>query len=233
MDALPPNRGLSAGGDGPLVSCLLVTQAARAALAPRAIAAFNRQSYPRRELVIVSVDDVAPLGSLVRPPAPVQVHQAPAHLTLGDLRNLAVERAAGEYVATWDDDDWSHPQRLARQLAVLRAAGAQGCVLHRCIFADEAHDDYVIVYAWPHTGYASMLARKADLPPYPALARGEDRGLHSMTIVALDEPRLYVRTLHAANTCDTAHATRLMRRLTSHRLSAAEVIRTKAQMRRR
>jgi glycosyltransferase involved in cell wall biosynthesis len=214
----------------PLVSCLMVTQAARAAVAPRAIRAFNRQAYSRRELVIVSVDDCSTLVPLVEPPGRARFWRAPAAFTLGDLRNAAVDESRGEYVATWDDDDWSHPERLARQLAALRASDADGCALGRCIFAREGEGEYVVVHAWPHTGYASLVARRSAMPRYPSLPRKEDHVIHTMKIVPLDDPGLYVRTLHAGNTCDTAYAVALMRRLTMSRLSASEVVRLRRDM---
>jgi glycosyltransferase involved in cell wall biosynthesis len=214
----------------PLVSCLMVTQQARAAVAPRAVRAFNRQTYPHRELVIVSVDDAASLTALVRSPGRVRFIRAPRSATLGDLRNLAVDRAAGAFVAMWDDDDWCHPRRLDRQLMALRASDAQACLLARCTFVHEARQEFVVVHAWPHTCYATIVAHRAAMPRYPPLPRGEDHVIRSLHVVTVDEPGLYVRTLHGANTCDVDHARELMHRLTSYRLPAAAIALLKAEM---
>jgi glycosyltransferase involved in cell wall biosynthesis len=208
----------------------MVTQAARAGVAPRAIRAFNHQTYPRRELVIVSVDDRAELLALVQGPARAGFWRAPVGSTLGDLRNVALAHASGELVATWDDDDWSHPERLTRQLAALAASDAAACVLARCTFAREAQREYALVRAWPRTGHASMVARRAAMPPYPPLPRKEDHVLYTLKVVAIDEPGLYVRTLHPGNTSDGAYALQLMRRRTSRPLPAAEVARLEVAM---
>jgi glycosyltransferase involved in cell wall biosynthesis len=214
----------------PLVSCLMVTQASRAALALRAIRAFNRQTYACRELVIVSIADSSGLLPLVADGVRVVSAHGPAESTLGDLRNLSIALAAGELIATWDDDDWSHPDRLARQISALQASDAAACVLAKCIFAREAHDEYAVVRAWPRTGYASMVAKRAAMPRYPSVQRGEDAVLRAMNVIAIDEPHLYVRTLHGANTCDVAYALSLMRGRTSAPLSRAEVARLKTAM---
>ena len=39
-------------------------------------------------------------------------------------RNLALDAAAGQFVAFLDSDDWWHPQKLERQLATMRETGA-------------------------------------------------------------------------------------------------------------
>lgn len=44
--------------------------------------------------------------------------------TIGDLRNLALDLAFGDYLVQWDDDDWSHPRRIEKQLG---AAIEHGC----------------------------------------------------------------------------------------------------------
>lgn len=43
--------------------------------------------------------------------------------TVGAKRNYGCERAAGEYVAHWDDDDYSAPGRLADQLSRISESG--------------------------------------------------------------------------------------------------------------
>jgi len=52
-------------------------------------------------------------------------------LPLRALRNRAVAEAGGEYVYQWDDDDLSHSERIAVQMAALKAAGTRACILRR------------------------------------------------------------------------------------------------------
>lgn len=98
----------------PLISCVMLT-ANRHKFAQRAIAAFFSQTWTNKELVIMdSGSDPFP----VRDCAGVRFFRAPAK-TIGELRNMAIERANGKMIGTWDDDDWSHPGRLAEQAKLL------------------------------------------------------------------------------------------------------------------
>ena len=42
-----------------------------------------------------------------------------------------MEKSSGEYLAQWDDDDLSDPQRLEVQMAVIQALQADACLLER------------------------------------------------------------------------------------------------------
>jgi glycosyltransferase involved in cell wall biosynthesis len=116
------------------ISCLLVTHD-RVAMARQAIRSFADQTWPHRELVIVSdgpvacrralQDDVRAIGA-----AAVRVVEVDAPgQALGALRNLALASAQGDVVCQWDDDDCSHPERLARQLTVMVERGARASFL--------------------------------------------------------------------------------------------------------
>lgn len=58
-----------------------------------AIDCYEAQTWPNRELVIV---------------------EDPG--TVGLKRNIACNRSEGEYICHWDDDDWSHPDRIFDQI---------------------------------------------------------------------------------------------------------------------
>jgi glycosyltransferase involved in cell wall biosynthesis len=175
----------------------MVTQRKRIGLARRAIECFRQQDYPAKELVVVSDDDVSELG--------VPFHQVPTGLVLGDLRNLAIGRAHGQFLAQWDDDDIHHPERLSKQIKALTSnPAADGCALQRWTVAWPARNLYAISNrrAWE----GSILARRWRLPAYPSLARGEDIApIASMRLVLLDEPHLYVYVIHGDNTFDEPH----------------------------
>src|SRR6516164_9576755 len=103
-----------------MISCLMVTLD-RLELAKLAILSYAGQSYSARELVIVSdgqeqfrsalTDYAESLGI-----AGVRlIYPGAGAWTLGALRNLSMEAARGEIICQWDDDDYSHPDRLAIQ----------------------------------------------------------------------------------------------------------------------
>lgn len=200
----------------PLVSCLCVTRG-RPALLARALRCYRAQTWARCELLVVfEGDDEATRAVLVALPdagidaAAIRVIEVPAEpkRSLGALRNMAVAAAHGEYVAQWDDDDWHAPQRLAAQIGALQRAGAAACVLSRWLFWDAQTGDAFVSgrRAWE----GSLVARRDAMPAYPDVTRGEDtevvRALAEQGRLAmLDEPTLYIYTVHAGNTWGRAH----------------------------
>lgn len=130
-----PRGSLPASARGaPKISCLMVTHD-RLSLARRAIRCFADQTWPERELVIVTDGNpryrralacyVEHLGlQTVR-----FVHPGSDQLALGQLRNVALDAAHGDIICQWDDDDCYHPERLAVQFAHMRDSNARACFL--------------------------------------------------------------------------------------------------------
>ncbi len=92
----------------------------------RAIKAFRHQTYPHKRLLIYDTSANQP-GDRGVPPNDTAIRAiwaTPRALTIGDLRNCAnAEVRNAEILATWDDDDWSHPHRVADQVAELTRLG--------------------------------------------------------------------------------------------------------------
>ena len=89
----------------PHVTAVMLTTADRAGMAARAVRCFESQTYPEKDLLVFPTDHLR--GT-----------------TTGELRNLANAQARGDIIVHWDDDDWSHPQRIEEQVACMRWAGA-------------------------------------------------------------------------------------------------------------
>ena len=120
-----------------LVSCVMPT-ADRPRWAAQAIAYFHRQSHSDRELVIVddgAVDLRVELGELLDHPAITHV-RLPARASIGAKRNVGTQRARGEVVVHWDDDDWYGPDRLSRQVAPLLDGSAEISGLRDALWFD-------------------------------------------------------------------------------------------------
>jgi glycosyltransferase involved in cell wall biosynthesis len=128
---LPPAPNV-VGGKLPLVSCLMTTYD-RLSLAKHAIHSFAAQTYPEKELIVVTDGEARFRRALERHAAALGlarvrfVYAGPERLTLGRLRNISVEAAMGEIVCQWDDDDYSHPQRLKLQADELIRTDAGAC----------------------------------------------------------------------------------------------------------
>lgn len=194
-------EGLDLGGG--LVSCLMPTQAARWKNGlPLGVQSFLRQSWPRKELVLVTCDPCDEMDA-----AGFDVNVVPK-ATLGGLRQDSLELAAGEFVATWDDDDWSHPDRLKLQIGALSAVPhAEACVLLRIAVDDTIRDRAFTspLHGWEMT----MVARRECTPAYNReLQFGEDTDCIGQfrRVILLDRPDLYRLVVHPGCTASNRWA---------------------------
>lgn len=205
-----------------LISCLTVTQPGRLEELEQSVRCFARQTYPKREMVIVhdggdvfdgGVSDVVQRFSGDR----IHIQRAGPGSSLGALRNLSVRRARGELVCQWDDDDLYHPERLAAQYRKLADTHSDFCFL-----TDQLHwfqntgeffwDDWN-VEPWPmNLIQGTLLGRRGMMPEYPDIARGEDTPVlqtlfrRGAKLAALDGcGYLYIYTYSGKNAWDLAH----------------------------
>jgi glycosyltransferase involved in cell wall biosynthesis len=207
-----------------LVSGLMVTRPVAQATLPEAIADFAGQTIADKELVIVHDGDPAFDAALRRlcgaHALRATIERVPEGEPLGALRNRSLALAQGEVVAQWDDDDRNHPARLALQLDALRTRGAVAAFATEQIhwFAERG-------LAWwedwssdpPPLDFVqgTLVARRAALPRYPEMARGEDSAL--ALALARDGAPLarvrdigwsYVYRFHGGNAWSFAHHAR-------------------------
>lgn len=165
------------------VSCILIT-AHRAEFIPTAIACFRRQTYADRELVIYDTGDVHVRDLVPREDPRIRYYakHVAAERSVGQLRNTAIDLAAGEFIAHWDDDDWSAPTRLEQQLAQLeRSPRAHVAGYSRMLFKDlrKRETPPWWIYSTEEQNYAvgtSFFYRRATWRAHPFADRdvGED-----------------------------------------------------------
>jgi glycosyltransferase involved in cell wall biosynthesis len=204
-------EGSSDAGNGrPLVSCLMVTRG-RPHQARQAIDCFLAQTYESIELIIVDDDPRSQLAvqlasidsSRIR-----HVRLPDQGLSLGVLRNVALDHALGLYICQWDDDDLYDPVRLEVQIQTMQASAAQASLLARWLIW------------WPHlkrfavSRYrdweGSLLCERSMMPRYPDQHSGEDsdllaRLMQNVRVARIDMPRLYVYICHGMNTFSSDH----------------------------
>lgn len=200
----------------PLVSALMVTgMAGRLHMARQAVKCFLDQSYPNKELVIVNDGDY-----LVLPPELAGRHdilelRIPRTFatTLGDLRNLAMANAKGDWMIQWDDDDWYAPDRIHHQML-------------DCHLGIPSLLNYQVRYSFPNNsafeikwdGKIAGIPGTICFPKTGVTYRNEHRHEDSHFILdafpetnVIDNtyaPALYVRFYHGANTWDHRHVMR-------------------------
>ena len=163
-------------GVWPRVTAIMPTRDRRA-FVTQALRCFARQDYPNLELLVIddgrnAVSDLIPdADPRIRYVRLDRVH------SVGAKRNLACRQATGELIAHWDDDDWSAPSRLRRQVSSLLASGADLCGLVDVVHYRMRHGD-----AWvPGPGAdriegASIVYRRSvwESSGFADVNRGED-----------------------------------------------------------
>ncbi len=200
----------------PFITCLCVTHN-KPLFLQRAVECFLQQTYERKQLLIL-YEDIDPATKEYiesqRFPATIQYMEAQSStrkLSLGELRNLSIRHAAGDYVCQWDDDDWYHPERLNLQMSYLRNTGKPASILSRwTVFDSLTHKVYI---SNRRLWEGSILCKREVMlhVPYPSLNRGEDTSvidyLNEKELIEVIEnhPELYVYNYHGGNTWDFAH----------------------------
>jgi mannosyltransferase OCH1-like enzyme/UDP:flavonoid glycosyltransferase YjiC (YdhE family) len=178
----------------PRVSCLMVTHD-RPHLAQRAVRCFQKQTYSNKELLVLDDGEDKSLESWCAELKDERIRflrLPPEQKTLGELRNLAVKQAGGAYIAQWDDDDLSDPQRLLER--------------HQLWWPQQQRLAISTSRMWE----SSFICRKDCLPPYPPERQGEDTPVIEQIVaqnrtVILDFPQLYTYVFHGANTFNAPH----------------------------
>lgn len=116
----------------PLVSCIMPT-ANRHKFVPLAIKYFLEQDYPSKELVIVD-DGNQSVAALIPDDPRVKYYYTEPLGTIGVKRNYACDKASGEIIVHWDDDDWYASDWITRQVEAQISSGADITGLNTVVF---------------------------------------------------------------------------------------------------
>lgn len=191
------------------VTCIMPT-ADRPAFLPKAIAGFQAQDYPERELLVLDDGEESVERLVPRDDPRIRYRREAPGLSLGAKRNLACEDARGEIIAHWDDDDWYAPWRLSCQVRKIIRGGADICGLDRVMFVD-FRSPGAWEYVYPAGGrpwvHGATLCYRREIwrrNPFPPVKVGEDTrfvwNAAGARIRALPDNRFYVGTIHDSNT---------------------------------
>ena len=212
-------RYLKAVKAAPLVSCLMPTTGDRRRFVPQAIKCFQRQTYPNLELVVLCDGDDDMSDLIPRDDVRIRYsYLGRDRRTLGTKLNLGCERAKGDLIAHFDDDDWSHPDRLSFQVGALLAEEAEFCGLSLILFyvidSGEVWLSQTPALLHPSLRHslpagATFLYRREfwSQSPFPDLRLGPDMAFIRAAgrqdhAVIVSDCRLYVAMIHDCNTDD-------------------------------
>ncbi len=192
-----------------------------AGLARNSILSFLEQTYPNRRLVIVNDGGYCfeipgvPEGHII------QVNPDERR-TLGELRNMSLERVPPDGLwVQWDDDDWHHPSLLAEQYGVLKEKDAEACFLKRQVkYAFSRNAGWLDGCDWGFAG--TIMARRKEEVRYELPELGEDSLVQEIyqkryrCCLWDNPPHYYLRFIHGYNSWNDEHF-RLKRRLRNSR----------------
>jgi glycosyltransferase involved in cell wall biosynthesis len=194
--------------DLPLISCIMPTYNRRRFVG-QAVWYFLRQDYPAKELIVLDDGEDA-VADLIPEDDRIRYRRLERRACLGAKRNLACELSRGEFIAHWDDDDWTSPNRLSAQMAHLQASNADICgardLLHYHVEAGQAWLYHYPPQERPWLAGCTLLYRRSAWQEHPFgdLQVGEDndflRQLSPERIAAVPDLSLYVALIHPGNT---------------------------------
>lgn len=191
----------------PLVSCIMPTFDRRAFI-PQAVGCFLAQDYPNLELVVVD-DGNDPIADLLPSDPRIVYLRLGSRMSVGAKRNYACERARGEIIVHWDDDDWYPPSRVRVQAGALVERGADVCGTSLLYYYDRSREQaWIYQYSGGPSAWVAgnTLAYRREAwrrNPFPDVQVGEDaqfvwRCVPS-AVADLKDPGLCVAAIHAAN----------------------------------
>ncbi len=234
------NAAIEASESYPLISCLMVTFSRKIELAKEAIACFKEQTYPNLELVLLEEGDGEIHDWLEKEQVgkkEIKIKYYPiknkksskrslkksSKRSLGELRNLSLNIASGDYICQWDDDDLSDPKRLEIQYYHLKRTNSSGSFLARQTVEYKKADpgnSFIKAYNSYRIWENTMLIKKDSSIKYPELPRGEDTAFVSdyvskHQVVLIDRPELYTYRIHGINTFSHEHFNKIWRNITA------------------
>ena len=190
------------------VSCIMPT-ANRQKYIPQSVYYFLNQSFRDAELVIVD-DGHESVENLVTDHRRISYYYSAEPLgSIGLKRNFACEKAKGEIIVHWDDDDYYGYDWIKESVNALETSGADICGLNEIIFYSPIENKY-----WTHKNDSSDRPYLAGATmsylksfwrkhPFKNLQIGEDYDYVWNTGAKIFAHRYkdgFIATLHSANT---------------------------------
>ncbi|WP_185960609.1 glycosyltransferase family 2 protein [Pedobacter westerhofensis] len=191
----------------PLVSCIMPT-ANRQRFLPLAIDYFLQQDYKNAELIIMDDGNESAFDLIPSNPKIHYFYTEPIG-TIGIKRNVACQKANGEIILHWDDDDWYASNWITRQVDAQLNSGADITGLNQVMFYSPSlnkrymYEDTDMEKPW--LCGATMAYKKTfwEKHSFVDLQVGEDYDFvwnSGGTIFAINYIQGFIAVLHANNT---------------------------------
>lgn len=122
----------------PLISCVCFTEN-QPLILQRAIACFEKQDYPNKELLISYPEDDFLTKNLIDQIANISDISLIRIERSGDedhntAKNEAITATTGQYICIWDDHSWHHKSRLHDQYHAISSGSFKASILKHLVF---------------------------------------------------------------------------------------------------
>ena len=148
-----------------MISCVCPTMASRRKWLEKAIDCFFEQDWEEKELIVVA--DYPNPFDLPDITWTVMYPTTGPMASIGYKRNLGAERANGETLLSWDDDDFSAPNRITDQVNRLIETGKSVTGYHSLEFVNEAGRRWLYKGDTGHAADTSLCYRKSFWGKHP------------------------------------------------------------------
>lgn len=186
--------------DGPLVTIIMSVFKPDQSLFT-ALRSLSAQTWPHLQVLVVddqSPDEFLPLiQQAVAADDRFELHRMQENGGTYKIRNFAISRSAGDFIAFQDSDDWSHPERIERQLRPLLDDPDLVATMSRSVRVFSDLSASKMGYAPLRRNVSSLLLRKdrviADLGGFDEVRKSADSEFLERMELFYDE--LQIRTL--------------------------------------
>jgi len=199
------------------VSCVTVTRN-RVDLLKKCIEYFNYQTHEEKELIIVYYNtDIETKKFLDNNKDSLNEQNIFFHmfvedigLYLGAIRNYAIQKASGDWICIWDDDDWYSNDRIEKQLNFCLVNNLIATSLRSILIYSNKYQDLKLSFERSEGWEGSLFVKKEHIPRYRNLAKGEDTPVlldlvYNHEYMTQFEPDLYVYIFHDQNISGNRH----------------------------
>jgi glycosyltransferase involved in cell wall biosynthesis len=182
-----------------------------------ALACYARQTYPRRELIVVDDGEAFPADADAVAGAGGRLIRVEPGTPLGTKPNLGLGEARGPFCQKMDDDDWYAPPFLATMVGALRESWMAVCrptlaFLMPFLFFDLARWEVRRAAGGNAPGATLFFARDGwQAAPFRALPQDEDVWFlldqlrAGVTALPVRAPELYLAVRHRGSPSDRGH----------------------------
>lgn len=198
-----------------MVSCITVTKN-RVDFLKKSISHYINQTYNDKELIIgYYLSDLDTKDYLENLPFNFtnenNINFYPlTDQTTGSARNHIIQKASGEYLCIWDDDDYYHPNRIQEQLTYLKSSNRLATALVSILVYSTKREEVRLGFERITGWEGSLLLHKSIFTNYEDLTTGEDTPLlihldNQKQLALQFNPDLYIYILHDSNTSSVRH----------------------------